>query len=1213
MTNDHGVSARRIKRVHIHSPVTALAFLRLSQDDDAPLFILSGEDTNLQIRDAATSHLCATVQVFTSQPIQGISSAVNQAHIPDHILVWGGPWIAAVPRAKLVNLIQLLRSQSADHAAVPDLILTDADRLRAPDWIYHAALSPKHPDLAAVVTAHNEVLPLHIIDTPTQRLQWGAVRTPPSSRPILYAAQVRWLQLENGEEEVLVAAGTAFGEIVVWRCRVDVDADAVEVLYVFTGHEGSIFGVDISPTISGRGAGPEQRFLASCSDDRTIRIWDISSATTGNTRRPLVAAARTILNGGMPEARETGFGENTTSELEAHARHVASTPVAMAMGHVSRIWQARFALPSVSGSTGDGSMVVYSFGEDATAQKWRFELPGLSSGSLEGEVVQPGATLTHETVIHRHNGKNIWSSTVLDLNAPVRKTIVATGGSDGQISIVEEIPSPEEDERSIFLELSGSAVAKSITSCGIEKTIPNGDSVAEDLVTLQTLPKRKNGAEEDEPFLMYALLSATSIVASTATGRVFSGTLHASSVSWTEVPLTQIIQDDLQRYQVVRTAGPSTALFGSAGGHLYIYHRGSVSAVLKVPGKVADIFTLQVEDLPVLGYQSKETTSSLVPVVVSPMGSTQVRLLVLDPAKFDSIIQQEQAIDLEKGFTTTAVGRCQEYLILGSRSGALLLYKYTGKSPDEFERVLRVDRPRAKDGVSTIVPLPGKTKGTLSPYFLTTSRDGRYRIYEITHYTPGSTPEVHLRHEALPALGGPILESAQFTTNTSSPPELILTGFRGKNLIIWNETHQRVLATLETGGAHRSTTWRIDQTHPENLAIVWSRPSRRTCIFAQTARHGRVVKSGGHGREIKAVAAGLEGLIATGAEDTTIRIWRRRGVGEDGAGQRFKCLAVVERHTTGIQCLKWAGANYLVSSGGNEELYVWRITRFPQSAYEGLAVMCEGIYPDKTKDGDLRIMGFDVQISTPGSQGDEAEETLCLSLVLSNSTLKTYRYSKTAGFALLASARYTGACLLQVRHLHVGTSELHVLTASTDGHIALWKAYSETTIEYTLLETKPLHQSSIKALDLQALTSSSSSSPRSSSYTVHTGGDNNALGHVQLDWDDTARQFRVAARSLAKGAHAAAITGLCVRRVSPTSGGGYAVELVTVSNDQRVRSWRTRHETRRGTVKVALAADGCSGVADCGDLELLDGDGCGGRGDGSEALVVGVGMETWMV
>lgn len=1496
--SNHASLAPSLHRDYVHCPVTALAFFSTNggnSNNKKKLYILSGEDTHLHVRDATTSRLCASIQIFPAQPIHGIYSsssfsfsssspttvekgqALPEAQREDDndsvLLVWGGPYVTVLARSTIEDL--LLNSSTQRQSPIPLPIL------RAPDWIYHGAVSDRDPRRAVVITAHNEVLPLYV--TPLRRgsddgnsernseetcwaslrLQFGRLSAPRTSRPNLYSAQVRW----TGADEVLVAAGTVFGEIVVWRCRglansiereeeQETSGDGhreAEVLFVFTGHEGSIFGVDISPEIvildedSGEGGASERRtrtmrLLASCSDDRTIRVWDITdidAIVTQDEKQPYLAKEKKERRH-VTEARETGFGENILpSNLEASASHVSSKPLAINMGHVSRIWNVRFAptqsspsaAPGNDGKTANptatGDLVLYSFGEDASAQKWRLNLDALWRQDDQTSLPPAAATLplTHQAIMLRHSGKHIWSSAVFgSSHTSDKRTLIATGGSDGKINLIEDVEGGYTD--SVMLTISGSEVASKFSSDRsliAQAERRNQNYEAEQVIatpkTNKSTKKQRKGKKdwtEEEPFLMYGLLSSTSFLATTSTGRIFHGSLTGASVEWEEVSLAQDVRDDLQQYQIVRrlpSAGDGMVLLGSPTGKLHLYNNDrSIRQIYQMPGKIADVFPLPADASAVLGIAP---SSHIVPIIVTTIGNPQtMRLLLLDMTLSEGAIRQEHTIELEKGVVVTAAGCCQEYLIFGTRYGALVLYKtVAGKPTDEhglkFQQITRVDRPFTKDSVSCVIPLPSKksspSTSTSCPYFLTTSRDGRYRIYELLP-TPTSVydkieetgeplhqaqVQVQLRHEAVPPLG-PVIEGAFFTQPTTpetddQKPELILSGFRGKHFVVWNETRQTELASVECGGAYRSFTYHIEEWNKRkhgagrNITFVWTKASR-TCIYSYSPSSSQqwdggyhndsenggsdlsqqheqkavpngagitTMKSGGHGREIKAVAAWGD-LLATGAEDTALRIWRvvRRppehlGNDDDSTSSvvRIECLAAVEKHTTGIQHLKWATTGssseqqkylYLLSSGGSEELFVWRVSTLPESRYEGLAVVCEGVYTDKTRDGDLRVMGFDVEVlqrnttstikafSDEEKVGCEKEEVrgneeevvaLCISLVLSNSTLRSYRYSKTEGFELLAEGRYTGACLMQIRHLGVFTtattpftedehgpkngiflSEVHVLTASTDGHIALWKTSTTTPTlarsscstpcssdhenisnrrakmgEYVLVEALRLHQSSIKSLDLRpapsrpsfssipysTCTSTIPTAQSSPSYLLVTGGDDNALGFAYLDWKTSPAtptrtnptssleerqqgrgQFSIAGRSLINGAHAAAITGLCITSVSsigetavPSAPAtslprAVGVTVCTASNDQRVKSWRMNVDvhanggeedvvTEVRMRKVALVANRYSSVADCGDLETL-GPGVGEDGD-KRIVVAGVGMEVWKV
>ncbi|KAI8800355.1 WD40-repeat-containing domain protein [Cladochytrium replicatum] len=70
----------------------------------------------------------------------------------------------------------------------------------------------------------------------------------------------------SSEETLLVAAGTIFREILLWR-PVWGDSASTEILYRLTGHEGVIFGITFNV---------DGTLLSSVSEDRSIRIWNIN-------------------------------------------------------------------------------------------------------------------------------------------------------------------------------------------------------------------------------------------------------------------------------------------------------------------------------------------------------------------------------------------------------------------------------------------------------------------------------------------------------------------------------------------------------------------------------------------------------------------------------------------------------------------------------------------------------------------------------------------------------------------------------------------------------------------------------------------------------------------------------------------------------------------------------------------------------------------------
>ncbi|CAM1504338.1 Fc.00g019290.m01.CDS01 [Cosmosporella sp. VM-42] len=1073
-------------------PITALSFYRSKFNT---LHVLAGEDNELVVYHVTSGNVVIRRCVLQDQPIQGI-------HVQgEKVLVWGGREVCLVDIEGMIDGEGEVRWGKAE------------------DWVYDAVVSPYDPTVAVLATAHNEVVCLHL-DWKNLTFNFGSIISP--SRPILYAANLKWLS----EDTVLVAAGTVFGEIQMWKCYLSEKRH--EMLSVLSGHEGSIFGVHISDEVEL--AGERVRLVASCSDDRTVRIWDVTERNGDEQQR----------HSAVPD---TGFGAiidgNTTSQG-------MNRVVAVAMGHASRIWGVKFALPEGGLPNGE-PITVYSFGEDSTMQRWRLDLDASSRReTAAGSRGEPG-TLTYEEAFSLHDGKHLWSHALAHEDG---RTLIATGGADGKISLISDL-------------------AQSLNTSVSDPEQPHEliNLILQD--ALAALPNPQQPLGPRETFSRYDFIKLDQILAGTTNGRLFLGTFN-KGLTWREVEVEESITADLKLRYVLGDIGPALAVLGTTTGNLYHYsEEKGVSHIGSVPGKIVHIFNLSGSDTP---------EEASVDILVHTHGSADAHYFTLD-CRSGVVQSQIDVKGLDSRFVFTAASTVNgQLLAIGSRHGYLSLLR---RGQDGYRPVLDV-ATRSKDAITRIVPLPS-TPGTFvpSPYFLATSRDGKYRVYEIENVEQDI--RIHLRHEASPPLG-PMIEGAWFTRE--STPELILYGFRSKNFVVWNETRREELVTLECGGSHRSFSFIHHSSDQNNLRFAYTKVSR-LYVYSKHRSTYRPLKQGIHGREIRALSSNGR-LIATGAEDTTIRIWDYRKNQKDGTSdnRELQCVAFMKLHITGLQQLKWLGDDYLFSSAGNEEFFVWRIRRL-ETGYAGLGVVCEAVFDDKSRDGDLRIMDFDVCKT-------ESDNSLLITMVLSNSALKTYRYTQHEGFRVLARMSYTGACLTQIRHLGVDARRASVLTASTDGHLATWEVRldRDKVESHVLVHVAPIHQSAIKSLDLRST---------SEGYLVLTGGDDNGLGVTSvtpLPSDAGTRRYTVSHRGIVRKAHAASINGvLLVSRGKETLG-------VTASNDQRVRVWRI------GSDHVKLVADRYSGVADPGDIEVLNNVG----NEGSiQVMVGGVGVEVWGV
>lgn len=161
------------------------------------------------------------------------------------------------------------------------------------EWIVSSQFLDAH--VLLILTAHNTV---YEIDTNSFTFN---VAVNCGEKSILYSGTIQIT--ENGR--VLIGAGTVMEGVVLW------DYQTKQILHNFTEHEGSIFGIKIDPL---------GKYAVTCSDDRSIKLYDIE----------------------LGQLLSTGWG------------------------HGSRIWGLEFF-------TANEELHIFSHGEDTTARIWKYQ------------------------------------------------------------------------------------------------------------------------------------------------------------------------------------------------------------------------------------------------------------------------------------------------------------------------------------------------------------------------------------------------------------------------------------------------------------------------------------------------------------------------------------------------------------------------------------------------------------------------------------------------------------------------------------------------------------------------------------------------------------------------------------------------------------------------------------------------------------------------
>lgn len=487
-------------------------------------------------------------------------------------------------------------------------------------------------------------------------------------------------------------------------------------------------------------------------------------------------------------------------------------------------------------------------------------------------------------------------------------------------------------------------------------------------------PRLKSLCSKVGSFKTYTWISETELLASTAAGFLLLGILRSSEkegnhetyrdcplfISWREIGQL----DDL-RHSCIFSSIKSCGVVHLAGvsGTIYCYsHKNqSLEAQMKAPGRVCYLKSHVL---------NQEPRSLRLGVVAACIGSRTVDIFLVDMGSASSSqLPTLVHLDQKNSFvvTSSCIAFSGEIIILGSRNGDLAIYDigHPENRIAALDPIYYCENVHGNDAITSIKTLPANSSESDAKvrYILTTGRNGTFSIHQMSYHYRGNREiliSFQTVHVGTPPFG-PNLEGACFDENSK---EFILWGFRSKEFVVWNESQKTEIMTIECGGAHRNWAFAPHQNEDGGGSLVWTKAS--TChVYLQAQASHQVLSHGGHGREIKAMAISprvktgdfpAQRFIATGAEDTCIRIFKASTTTDFKCD--FKCLEVINKHTTGLQQLQWSSDGHrLFSAAGCEEFFVWRIQSVPCIE---VAVICEFSCEPVTNSSDLRIMNFDI-------------------------------------------------------------------------------------------------------------------------------------------------------------------------------------------------------------------------------------------------------------
>ena len=799
----------------------------------------------------------------------------------------------------------------------------------APDWILAGCASSINDEeqCAYLVTAHNALVGLHLVDGDSsnygktihlQQLATGV-------KSILYSAHT----IQISSSHILIAAGTVFGEIIVWSCFIDKPENlschgVSSIHHFFTGHEGSIFGVEMSPPIPCLNGNQTGRLLASCSDDRTIRIWDISGCEHKSAQDPSAYSTDGF------ELRSTGFGA---------VREIGSEScVAKAFGHVARIWGVHFMSPTAADQ---GKIRLVSRGEDAHCLVWDLTW---------GQPSTPEFQLCEVSSFHYHAGKHIFS---LSMHSIDSGTIVYSGGADGAIKTFKI------DENEIAND-RGAATASH--SAGNTKA-------------------KKEASLKAFDFVSSDCFIGTSVNGEVQLGWVGSQNLAELGMQPHVSKEILCVEDDLRGYSVISSLPErGLALLGNVRGLIRLYNHESKSLVniSQTDQRPLKIFTLD-------SYGPSDRLS----FVTSYINVDRVNLFTVTMREgSEPHIQNTPLCLLYPSEVQCASLICGgRYIALGFKNGSLAVYRvpHPGDSFGEpVQPLTSVRLIHGSDGTRYITPFSSQTRepGALVEYVLTCGRDGNYCVHEVV--TSASDDSFHLQtvHRSSPAVSQSI-EGVYFDKTSD---DLMLYGFHGMDFVLWNESTQSEITRFFCGGARRLWAFYPNPERAGDGLFIWHQNgfNCRKIHFDSS----RPLRSGGHGREIKSMevfnATNNEGdtLFATGAEDTTVRLFAPIQPHTEHLWGTLKCLRVLKKHRAGLQQVGWSkNGDYLFTSAGYEEFFAWKIRWIPRF---GIATLLVGVSPKEDPDSECRVTSFDTL--EVGDGGDQ--HSFLIVLTFPNSVIK---------------------------------------------------------------------------------------------------------------------------------------------------------------------------------------------------------------------------------
>ncbi|KAI9234467.1 MAG: WD40-repeat-containing domain protein [Podila humilis] len=443
--------------------------------------------------------------------------------------------------------------------------------------------------------------------------------------------------------------------------------------------------------------------------------------------------------------------------------------------------------------------------------------------------------------------------------------------------------------------------------------------------------------------------------------------------------------------------------------------------------------------------------------------------------------------------------------------------------------------------------------------------------------------------------------------------ELLLLGFFNKKLFVYNESKHFEIFSMHSGAANRRR-WRFltNNARLEHTRLMFYsgykiRSFSRELTAGSELFQSAKLQNNFHGREVRHLRFMSEAqplvenapapiIVASGGEDCRLRMFQYIPYKTKNSCTALRPLCNLKPHLgAAIRCLEWSYTNeahsYLLFTGGAiESMRAWNVTLSIPNSYQveqiedhtgakvpehtPLSLGCLELAqcPHVSENLETRIM----DLSVFKVQGEPRKHFIAS--VYSDAAIRLWLFDQdTNSFVLAVDASYHDKCILQVGHAKIGDGVM-MFTAATDGRIVVWDLTPSLTrfLEvYNAVENKPVqphrsysgknkekvkkeytqsldgplaeiyvHQSGVNSLFVQNLIGGT--------VLAVSGGDDNAMAVTKVETKWSAEQQAITVMSLEtiakdQDAHSSAIQAVAMINSS---------EIVSTSQDQMVSLWR---------------------------------------------------------